>query len=104
MASRPDTLTFVPPLDAKGMPAVSIGFIAYHDGVPVVDYRFLPSSAKLDLDWEDPWYSHFANKSLKRWQQSGLMMYLNSCELVSTKPIENGNILHLFRRQWVEDQ
>ncbi|MFC1833945.1 hypothetical protein ACFL2Q_04325 [Thermodesulfobacteriota bacterium] len=74
--TRPDQLTIVPPLDARGIPAVSIGFIAYHEDVPVVDYRFLPSSATLSLDWEDPWYTKFDNKSLKRWQQSGMKMYL----------------------------
>jgi hypothetical protein len=74
--SKPRQLTIVPPLDRRGVPAVSIGFITYHKDVPVVDYRFLPSSATLTLDWDDPWYSRFGNKALKRWQQSGLMMYL----------------------------
>lgn len=74
--SKPSRLTIVPPLDRRGVPAVSIGFVAYHENVPIVDYRFLPSSAELHLDWADPWYSYFKNKALKRWQQSGLMMYL----------------------------
>ncbi len=30
----------------------------------------------MNLDWQDPWYSSFENKALKRWQQSGLMTYL----------------------------
>jgi hypothetical protein len=76
LASKPSRLTIVPPLDRRGVPAVSIGFITYHKDVPVVDYRFLPSSATLSLDWEDPWYSRFENKALKRWQESGMMMYL----------------------------
>lgn len=74
--SKPSRLTIVPPLDRKGVPAVSIGFITYHENVPVVDYRFLPSSATLSLDWKDPWYSRFDSKALKRWQQSGMMMYV----------------------------
>ena len=73
---RPSSLTLVPPLDEKGAPMVSIGFIAYHQSVPVVDYRFLTSRARLQLDWQDPWYSKFDNKAFKRWQQSGLMTYL----------------------------
>ena len=28
------------------------------------------------LDWQDPWYSAFDNKALKRWQRSGLMTFL----------------------------
>jgi hypothetical protein len=74
--SKPTQLTIIPPLDRRGVPAVSIGFITYHKDVPVVDYRFLPSSATLSLDWHDPWYSRFENKALKRWQESGMMMYL----------------------------
>jgi hypothetical protein len=74
--NRPNTLTIIPPLDKRGAPAVSIGFIAYHKEVPVVDYRFISEAAKLHLDWHDPWYSRFESKALKRWQQSGMMTFL----------------------------
>jgi len=74
--NKPKTLTIIPPLSKSGWPAVSIGFIVYQNGVPVVDYRFLSGSAKLHLDWDDPWYSRFERKALKRWQESGLMIYL----------------------------
>ena len=74
--NRPSTLTMIPLLDQRGFPAISIGFIAYHKNVPVVDYRFMQNEARLQLDWNDPWYSKFDKKALKRWQQSGLMTYL----------------------------
>jgi hypothetical protein len=74
--NRPSTLTMIPLLDQRGFPAISIGFIAYHKNVPVVDYRFMQKEARLQLDWNDPWYSKFDKKALKRWQQSGLMTYL----------------------------
>jgi hypothetical protein len=74
--SKPGSLAFIPPLDNRGVPAASIGFIAYHKNVPVVDYRFLSQQADLILDWQDPWYSKFKAKSLKRWQQSGIMTFL----------------------------
>jgi hypothetical protein len=74
--TRPKSLTIIPPFDKRGLPAVSIGFIAYHKGVPVVDYRYLSEPATLHLDWEDPWYSKFEGKALKRWQQSGIMTFL----------------------------
>jgi hypothetical protein len=74
--TRPREITFVPPLGPSGNPAASIGFIAYHKGVPIVDYRYLSEPAKLSLDWQDPWYSKFQNKALKRWQQSGIMTFL----------------------------
>jgi hypothetical protein len=75
-ASKPKSLTIVPPLEKVGTPTASIGFIAYHKGVPVVDYRYLSEPARMDLDWDDPWYSRFENKALKRWQQSGLLTFL----------------------------
>jgi hypothetical protein len=74
--TKPQTLTIIPPLSEEGWPAVPIGFIVYQNGVPVMDYRYLPESAKLNLDWNDPWYSRFERKDLKRWQESGLMIYL----------------------------
>ncbi|MBW1818519.1 MAG: hypothetical protein JRJ60_15355 [Deltaproteobacteria bacterium] len=73
---RPESLTIIPPLDYRGFPSASIGFIAYHKSVPVVDFRYLSEAARVSLDWQDPWYSAFENKALKRWQQSGLMTYL----------------------------
>ena len=74
--TRPETITIVPPLDTRGNAATSIGFIAYHNGVPVVDYRYLSEPVRLQLDWDDPWYSRFDKKALKRWQQSGLKIFL----------------------------
>ncbi len=74
--SRPKTLSIMPPVDRGGRPSASIGFIAYHKGVPVVDYRYLSEMACMRLDWQDPWYSGFDNKALKRWQQSGIMTFL----------------------------
>jgi hypothetical protein len=70
------TLTIIPPLGKGGLPDAPIGFVAYHKEVPVVDYRYLSEPARLILDWEDPWYSKFENKALKRWQQSGMMTFL----------------------------
>lgn len=73
---RPTTLTFIPPSDASGRRAVTIGFIAYHKAVPVIDFRYLSAAAKLTLDWEDPWYSRFQNPNLKRHHKSALMSFL----------------------------
>ncbi|UCC55490.1 MAG: hypothetical protein JSU75_08965 [Gammaproteobacteria bacterium] len=73
---RPEELTLIPPLDAEGRALVSIGFIAYHKAVPVIDFRYLGAPARLELDWEDPWYSKFDNPNLKRHHKSALMSYL----------------------------
>ncbi len=74
--SKPEEIIIIPPLGKGGFPEIPIGFIVYHKGVPIVDYRYLSESAQLNLDWEDPWYSHFNKKALKRWQQSGLKIFL----------------------------
>ena len=73
---RPQTLTIIPPLDNRGSAAISIGFIAYHKEVPVVDFRYLSETSRVHLSWNDPWYSSFEQKALKRWQQSGVMTFL----------------------------
>jgi hypothetical protein len=45
-------------------------------GVSVVDFRQLTSENILNLDWEDPWYSKFNKKQLKRALQLGVRTYL----------------------------
>ena len=37
--------------------AATIGFVCYHEGVPVNDFRYLSEEVTLDLDWDDPWFS-----------------------------------------------
>jgi len=74
---KPDALTFIPPLDEKtGIVKVSLGFVAYHDQVLINDFRFLSEPSTITLDWDDPWYSAFENKALKRWQRGGVMSFL----------------------------
>ena len=75
-SSKPNILNFVPPLDETGMAAVTIGFIAYHKATPINDFRYLSNTAKLILDWEDPWFSKFENPNIKRHHQSPLMSFL----------------------------
>jgi hypothetical protein len=72
---RPRVLEFSPPLDEAGRPAASIGFVTWHRGVAVNDFRFLSEKATLNLDWEDPWYSRFEQKAYKRWQESGVRAF-----------------------------
>jgi hypothetical protein len=74
--TRPDSLLFVPPSKPNGSSKVSIGFVAFHETVPVIDFRYLSGPETLKLDWEDPWYSRFENKNLKRHHASALMTFL----------------------------
>jgi hypothetical protein len=73
---KPEQLTFVPPLDETGVADVSIGFIAYHKSVPIIDFRYLGQPALLHLNWNDPWYTAFDNPNLKRHHKSALMSFL----------------------------
>ena len=75
-SQRPNTLTIVPPQDQEGRATATIGFIAYHKAVPIIDFRYLGQPAKLRLDWADPWYSSFENPNLKRHHKSAMMSFL----------------------------
>jgi hypothetical protein len=73
---RPKTLTLIPPVDDNGVATVTIGFIAYHKSVPIIDFRYLSDPATVTLDWADPWYTKFDNPNLKRHHKSALMSFL----------------------------
>ena len=73
---KPDLLKIIPPLDDQGFVTATIGFIAYHQAVPIIDFRFLGQAATLNLDWQDPWYTKFDNKNLNRHHKYPLMLYL----------------------------
>ena len=76
LKNRPKTLTFSPPKKENGIPAATIGFVTYHKGLPVMDYRYLGSEETLDLDWGDPWFSKFRNRNLWRQYDSPLNVFL----------------------------
>jgi len=69
LAGHPKTLTL-------RAPQASIGFVTYHEGLPVNDFRYLGAEETLDLDWEDPWYSHFRNRNLRRRYYSPIQAFL----------------------------
>lgn len=74
---RPSKLAFRPPMNRdSGYTAANIGFMVYHLGLAVNDFRYLGIEETLDLDWEDPWYSTFRNRNLRRQYYSPLMAFL----------------------------
>jgi hypothetical protein len=73
---RPKSLTFIPPLDERGFPKAPIGFLCSHQQVTVVDYRILSQESTLHLDWDDPWYSKFDKKQLRRKIGTGMRTFL----------------------------
>ena len=60
---QPESLTFAGRWDDA---TASIGFVVYHLTVPVNDFRYLSTSQVLNLDWNDPWYSSFRTRNLRR--------------------------------------
>lgn len=73
---QPESLTFIPPLDESGLTKASLGFICSHLGVTVVDFRVLSGSNTLHLDWDDPWYSEFDKKPMRRTIGTGMRTFL----------------------------
>jgi len=60
---RPESLTLVAP---RKTGLANIGFVLYHKGVAVNDYRYLVSGNTVNLDWQDAWYSSFPERGMRR--------------------------------------
>jgi hypothetical protein len=73
---RPKTLTLKPPRAGSGFVAANIGFVTYHRGLPVIDFRYLGGEEELVLDWDDPWYSRFSNRNLRRQYDAPMQAFL----------------------------
>ncbi len=73
---RPGSLTIGPKPVLKSDAAASIGFVAYHEGLHVNDFRYLAQPERITLDWEDPWFSRFDNRNLWRQYNSPISAFL----------------------------
>jgi hypothetical protein len=60
---RPDSLALGAPRETG---LANIGFVLYHKGVAVNDYRYLIPGLIVHLDWEDAWYSAFSERGMRR--------------------------------------
>ncbi len=63
---RPAKLSFSPPGSSRGATTANVGFVTYHHTLPINDFRYLGVEETLELDWEDPWFSEFENRNLRR--------------------------------------
>jgi hypothetical protein len=70
---RPAALTLAAPM-TTGL--ANIGFVLYHLGVAVNDFRFLSSGYEVQLDWDDAWYSTFPQRALKRQYDSPMTGFI----------------------------
>lgn len=76
-SGRPSSLSIRPPIQEDSrFAAADIGFMAYHEGLPVNDFRYLSAEETLDLDWSDPWFSRFRNRNLLRRYNSPIAGFL----------------------------
>jgi hypothetical protein len=73
---RPSSLTFTSPGRNDPSKLAAVGFVVYHKGLPVNDFRYLGAPETLDLNWEDPWYSEFRNRNLRRQYYSPIQGFL----------------------------
>ena len=77
LTNQPSQLILSPPLESnKKYPAITIGFITFHQKIPVTNYWYLSRPETLNLNWEDPWYSRFENRNLTRPHPSSLLSYV----------------------------
>ena len=77
LKNQPSQLILSPPLEKNQQyPAIAIGFITFHDKIPITNYWYLSQPEVLNLNWEDPWYSHFENPNLTRPHPSSLLSYV----------------------------
>lgn len=75
LGEQPRTMSLRAPLEENAA-AASIGFVCYHEGLPVNDFRYLSTEVTVDLDWDDPWYSRFRHPNLRRQFDAPLSVYL----------------------------
>ena len=74
---KPKRITFIPPIeDGYDVSFANIGFVTYHKKIPVNDIRYLGTDETINLNWEDPWYSFYDNKNIRRHHKSSLMSFL----------------------------
>jgi hypothetical protein len=70
---QPQNLTLMAPGQTG---QANIGFVLYHLGVAVNDFRYLSSGFTVNLDWEDPWYSRFNARALMRQYSSPMTGFI----------------------------
>jgi hypothetical protein len=74
---QPDSVSIAPPLrNGTGRAIANVGFVAYHNNLPVTEFRYLSAEETLDLDWQDCWYSRFRNPNLRRQFDSPISVFL----------------------------
>lgn len=63
LEGQPEAITLSPP---RSSPMANIGFVLYHNTVAVNDFRYFSQPLRLQLDWQDPWYTAFSQRTMRR--------------------------------------
>jgi len=74
LPQRPTSLTFQ--TFSGSNTSANVGFMCYHNSLPINDFRYLSQEVTLDLDWDDPWHSRFRHRNLRRQFDAPLSVYL----------------------------
>ncbi|MEK6236833.1 MAG: hypothetical protein N2C14_19165, partial [Planctomycetales bacterium] len=80
----PQTVSISPRLKGDAESSIAqIGFVVYHQGVAVNDFRYLTKQVTLRLDWSDPWYSEFSNQAFRRryFAPAAAFLYVENLEV-----------------------
>jgi hypothetical protein len=73
---KPPKVLVLSPPSRDGYAIADIGFVVYHQGIAVNDFRYLSGTEALELDWADPFYSHFERRTLRRKFDSPMNIFL----------------------------
>lgn len=76
LRTQPRDLRIEPPQSDAGYVQSGIGFVLYHEGVAINDFRYLAPNQTARLDWGDPFYSAFDRRVLNRKYRSPLNAFL----------------------------
>ena len=76
LEGEPPVISIRPPLDEQGGVKANVGFVCYHAGLPLNDFRYLAGEVTADLDWEDPWYSQFRHRNFRRQFDAPMSVFL----------------------------
>ena len=75
-SNQPQQIEIAPKFDLLETITKQYKVTVSHQGLPVIDHGVLTQAETLELDWQDPWYSHFLNPKLKRGHSEPTMAFL----------------------------
>ncbi len=74
--AQPEQLRIIPNFKTIEQAGDKYIITVSHQGLPVIDHGVLTSAETLQLNWQDPWYSHFLNPKLQRGHRDPVMAFL----------------------------